>query len=118
MRERVVADLVAVADEHADDIRVACGLAADDEERRRDTLPAEQSRDPGRPVRVGPVVERERNPPSRGRLVRREPPSARREERTFSPEYKLLVRELVRLAARADGVSRDPREEDDRQHDD
>ena len=53
----VVADDVAVVDLLAQELGVALGLLADDEERGRHVLPAQHVEDPGCPGRVGAVVE-------------------------------------------------------------
>jgi hypothetical protein len=62
MRERVVAELEAVAAKALDDLRMADDLAADDEEGRRGMQAAQRGRDPRRPARVRAVVEREGDP--------------------------------------------------------
>ncbi len=59
MGEGVVAELVAVAREHADEVWMAGGLTADDEERGRHALTAQHGGDFRRPARIGPVVEGE-----------------------------------------------------------
>ena len=75
VRERVIPELEALTVQRADDVRVARHLAADDEERRRDSEAPERGRDPRRPARVGAVVEAERDLVAGGATVRDEPPA-------------------------------------------
>ena len=61
VRERVVAELEAFPVQGAQNVGVADGLAADDEEGGRDVEPPQRRRDARCPARIGPVVEAQRN---------------------------------------------------------
>ena len=107
MREGVIAELVPVADEQADEIGMAGRFAADDEERRRDVIAAQDRCDPRRPTRIGAVIEGQRDPATRGRLRRDEMRAARHEDRPAVHEWRRTAERLTRLGTRADGVGGD-----------
>ena len=116
VRERVVSELVAVADEVSDDLRMPRDLAADDEERGRH-VPAVQKRcDLRCPAWVGAVVERQCDAPSRRRLAGDEVAVDGCEDRSAAGERRRAVG-VVGLGARADRVRDDALEEDQRRED-
>ncbi len=110
--ECVVAELVPIAHEQADEIRMTGRLAPDDEERRVNVLATEGRRDLRRPPRIGPVVEGQRDPASGRRLRGDELRTARTQDRPGMDERRLPAQRLMRLCARAEGVRGDPFEED------
>ena len=69
VREGVVAELVTVLDELANEAGLPRDLAADDEERGGDVRCTQHRRDLRRPARVGPVVERQRDASPGRRLL-------------------------------------------------
>jgi hypothetical protein len=111
VREGVVAELVAVTGEPANEIGMTRSFAADEEERARDVLATQDRRDLRRPARVGAVVEGESDPPARRRLGRDQPRTARAQDRPAVCERCGSAEHLVRLRARADGVGRETLEE-------
>ncbi len=111
MCERVVAELVPVADELLNDLRVTRDLAAEDEERRGNVRLAQDIGDLRRPTRIRSVVEAERDAPPGRRLARDEAPADGGEDRPATRQRCGAVR-VVRLGARTDRVGDDPFEED------
>ena len=119
VREGVVTDLVAVAHEQADEVGVARGLAADDEEGGWDVLAAQDRCDLRCPDGVRPVVKSESDPTARRRLAGDQETIARGQDRPAGDERRRRAERLVRLPTRADGVSSEAleqdRDEDDQQ---
>ena len=86
VRERVVAELEALAMQPSNDVWMAHDLAADDEERRRDVKTGQRFGDARRPARARAVVERERNLLAGIDVARLEPPLAPRQDRPLAGE--------------------------------
>ncbi len=94
MVEGVVTDLEAVLVQLANDLRVAHDALADHEEGGRDTEPLQRLGDARGPLRVGAVVEAERDPPGRREGLAHQLPA-------IEPEHRLALVQHRRPGRRA-----------------
>ena len=114
--ERVVAELEPSSMQLPHDVRVANHLAADDEEGGRDMKTLERGCDLRRPMRVGAVIEGQRDPLPDSDVPGLEAPGAPGENRPFTRQWPPAAGHGRRAAS--GGPRRQPldREEDEERH--
>ena len=92
---------------------MASCLTADDKERRRDMLAAQDRRDLRRPTRIGPIVERQRDPSTRRRLGGHKSRTPNAQNRPAMGKRRLPTRRPRRTyTARTNRVGRNPFKQD------